>query len=283
MRPLIGVAARRATKSNVLRFSGSIAAEAVCDAVLRAGGEPVIVHGGLKHGALNHGGDRGAVAEIPARLARFDGLCLPGGGDLNPARYAQAPDARSDAPDDLQDEFDLALIRTVLANTGLANTGLPNAGLPTLAICRGLQVLNVACGGTLRQHVAGGAVEHLGTLHEVTIARGSRLRQLTGADTITVSSYHHQAIDRLGAGLHAIACAPDGCVEAVEHCAAGVLAVQWHPEDQAATRPYDQALFDDLVARARAAAERRRLNPGNTPPRAGQPPSYSGETTLPVR
>lgn len=246
MRPLIGVAARRATKSSVLRFSGSIAAEAVCDAVLRAGGEPVIVHGG----------GRDAIAEIPARLARFDGLCLPGGGDLSPARYSQAPDARSEAPDDLQDEFDLALIAAVFSDPGL----------PALAICRGLQVLNVACGGTLRQHVEGGTVEHLGSLHEVTIARGSRLRQLAGADTITVSSYHHQAIDRLGAGLHAIACAPDGCVEAVEHSAAGILAVQWHPEDQAATHSYDQALFDDLVARARETAERGRPNPRDAPP-----------------
>jgi len=247
MRPLIAVIGRRASTSSALRFSGTIAAEAVCDAVLRAGGEPVIVHGG----------DRAAIAEIPARLTRFDGLCLPGGGDLNPARYSQVPDARSDAPDDLQDEFDLALIRTVLRYSGL----------PALAICRGLQVLNVACGGTLRQHVDGSTVEHLGTLHEVTLARGTRLRQLAGADTITVSSYHHQAIDRLGAGLHAIACAPDGCVEAVEHSAAGILAVQWHPEDQAATRPYDQALFDDLVARAREAAERR-PNPGDALPYA---------------
>ncbi len=229
MRPLIAVAARRATKSSALRFSGSIAAEAVCDAVLRAGGEPVILHGG----------DRGAVAEMPARLARFAGVCLPGGGDLNPARYAQPADARSEAPDDRQDEFDLAVIRTVLGRA-----------VPALAICRGLQVLNVACGGTLRQHVEGGPVEHHGGLHEVTLARGSRLSRLAGADTVTVSSYHHQAIGRLGAGLRAVACAPDGCVEAVEHRTAGILAVQWHPEDQAATRPYDQALFDDLVARA---------------------------------
>lgn len=238
MRPLIAVAGRRAVKSSVLRFSGSIAAEAVCDAVFRAGGEPVIVHGG--------GSD--AIAEIPARLARFDGVCLPGGGDLNPALYSQAADARSEAPDELQDEFDLAVVAAVLGNTGLGRA------LPALAICRGLQVLNVACGGTLRQHVAGGPVEHLDALHDVTIARGSRLRRLAGADTITVSSYHHQAIDRLGAGLRAIACAPDGCVEAVEHPVAGVLAVQWHPEDQASTRRHDQALFDDLVARARESA-----------------------------
>jgi putative glutamine amidotransferase len=141
----------------------------------------------------------------------------------------------------------------VLGSAGQANAGQVRA-VPTLAICRGLQVLTWPAAATLRQRVAGGAVEHLGAAHEVTIARGSRLRRLAGADTIAVSSYHHQAIDRLGTGLHAIACAPDGCVEAVEHPIAGVLAVQWHPEDQASTRRYDQALFDDLVARARESA-----------------------------
>lgn len=238
MRPLIAVIGRRASTSSALRYSGTIAAEAVCDAVLRAGGEPVVLHGG----------DRAAVTDVPGRLARFDGVCLPGGGDLNPARYAQPADARSEAPDDRQDEFDLAVIRTVL--------GAPVVGgpVPALAICRGLQVLNVACGGTLRQHVADGPVPHLGGLHEVTIARGSRLGQLARADTVTVSSAHHQAIGRLGTGLRAVACAPDGCVEAVEHCQAGVLAVQWHPEDQAAAGGLDQALFDDLVARAREGA-----------------------------
>jgi putative glutamine amidotransferase len=238
MRPLIAIIGRRATTSSVLRFSGTIAAEAVCDAVLRGGGEPVVLHGG----------DRAAVAAVPGRLARFDGVCLPGGTDLNPARYAQPLDARNDVPDDLQDEFDLAVTRTVL--------GRPVVGgiLPALAICRGLQVLNVACGGTLRQHVGDGPVPHEGGLHEVIIARGSRLHQLAGTDTITVSSAHHQAIDRLGGGLRAVGCAPDGCVEAVEDRQAGVLAVQWHPEDQAGTLGHDQALFDDLVARARAAA-----------------------------
>ena len=103
----------------------------------------------------------------------------PGGGDLNPACYAQAPDGRNEVPDDLQDEFDLAVIRTVLGSAvsstvpGLAGRG---RAVPALAICRGLQVLNVACGGTLRQHVGGGPVPHEGGLHEVTIARGSRLR-----------------------------------------------------------------------------------------------------------
>ncbi len=88
----------------------------------------------------------------------------------------------------------------------------------------------------------------------MTLAAGSRLRQLAGADTVEVSSAHHQSVDRLGAGLHAVGCAPDGCLEAIEHTSAGILAVQWHPEDQAATRGYDQAIFDDLLVRARDGA-----------------------------
>jgi putative glutamine amidotransferase len=229
MRPLIGIAGRHAANSSVLRYSGTVAAEAVLDAVLRAGGEPVILHGG----------SAADIASMHDRVARFDGLILPGGGDLNPGRYSAPRTPECEVPDDRQDAFDLAVIRAAIGTA-----------TPTLAICRGLQVLNVACGGTLRQHIAGGPVEHEGALHPVTLATGSRLRQLAGADTIEVSSAHHQSVDRLGAGLHAVGCAPDGCLEAIEHTSAGILAVQWHPEDQAAIRGYDQALFDDLVVRA---------------------------------
>jgi putative glutamine amidotransferase len=84
--------------------------------------------------------------------------------------------------------------------------------------------------------------------------RGIRRGWLAGADTVEVSSAHHQSVDRLGAGLHAVGCAPDGCLEAIEHTSAGILAVQWHPENQAATRGYDQAVFDDLLIRARDGA-----------------------------
>jgi putative glutamine amidotransferase len=229
MRPLIGIVGRRAANSSVLRYSGTVAAEAVLDAVLRAGGEPVILHGGTA----------AEVAAMPERVARFDGLILPGGDDLNPDRYSATRKPECELPDDRQDAFDLAVIRAAIGTA-----------TPTLAISRGLQVLNVACGGTLRQHIVGGPVEHEGAVHPVTLAAGSRLRQLAGADTIEVSSAHHQSVDRLGSGLHAVGCAPDGCLEAIEHTSAGILAVQWHPEDQAATRAHDQALFDDLVVRA---------------------------------
>jgi putative glutamine amidotransferase len=233
MRPLIAVVGRRATTSSCLRFIGTVAAEAVCDAVLRAGGEPVILHGGSP----------ADIAATPERVARFDGLVLPGGGDLNPARYSQAAAAQTEQPDDLQDEFDLAVIRAALGSA-----------LPTVAICRGMQVLNVASGGTLRQHLEGGPVSHHGGRHDVTIAAGSRLRTLAGADTVEVSSYHHQAVDRIGAGLRIVGCAPDGCVEAIENSTSSILGVQWHPEDLAASHGHDQALFDDLVARSRAGA-----------------------------
>jgi putative glutamine amidotransferase len=233
MRPLIGVVGRRAANSSVLRYSGTVAAEALLDAVLRAGGEPVILHGGTP----------ADMADLPQRVARFDGLVLPGGDDLNPGRYSAVRSPQCELPDDQQDAFDLAVIRAAIGSA-----------TPTLANSRGLQVLNVACGGTLRQHIVGGPVEHEGAVHPVTLAAGSRLRRLAGADTIEVSSAHHQSVDRLGAGLHAVGCAPDGCLEAIEHISAGILAVQWHPEDQAATRDYDQALFDDLLVRARDGA-----------------------------
>src|ERR1700727_571285 len=182
MRPLIGIVGRRAANSSVLRYSGTVAAETLLDAVLRAGGEPVILHGG----------EPADLAEVPERVARFDAIVLPGGGDLNPGRYSATRSPECETPDDQQDAFDLAVIRAALGTA-----------TPTLAICRGLQVLNVACGGTLRQHIVGGPVEHEGALHPVTLAAGSRLRQLAGADTVEGSSAHHQSVDRLGAGLHA--------------------------------------------------------------------------------
>ncbi len=238
MRPLIAVVGRRAASVSGLRFAATVAAEALGDAVFAAGGEPLILHGG----------PRAELPELPGRLARFDGVLMPGGSDLDPARYGQQPhpETRPDHPE--QDDLDLAVARAVL-----------DLGLPTLAVCRGLQVLNTVCGGTLNQHLAQGPVEHLDGHHTVTAEAGSRLAAVVGAEPFEVSSYHHQAVDRLGDDLRVVARATDGCVEAVEHTTADVLAVQWHPEDLFDTSKQDGALFRDLVERAanRRAATRK--------------------------
>lgn len=229
VRPAIAVIGRRARKVSGLRFAATVAAEAVCDAVFEAGGEPLVLHGG----------PRRALDGLPGRLAAFAGVVVPGGSDLDPSHYGQRPHPRTEPDDPEQDLLDLAVLRAVLV-----------LGLPTLAVCRGMQVLNVVCGGTLDQHLAETGVGHLDALHEVTAEPGSRLASVVGDAPFKISSYHHQAVDRLGRDLKVVARAPDGCVEALEHTRADVLAVQWHPEDLAGDSPQDRALFADLVERA---------------------------------
>jgi putative glutamine amidotransferase len=229
MRPFIAIPGRRSARVQVLRFSGTIMSEAMCEAVWAAGGEPLILHGP----------DADPAGGIADRLARFDGVVMPGGGDMDPARYGQerAPQVEPLVPHD--DDFDFGVVPAVL-----------DLGLPVLAICRGMQVVNVALGGTLHQHLPPGPVEHRDAHHGVTVRPGGRLRDVVGSDRIEVSSYHHQAVDRLGGGLVVTARADDGCVEAVEHESGHLLAVQWHPEDLHTTHPTDAALFTDLVERA---------------------------------
>lgn len=229
MRPLVAVIGRRAQSVPILRFSATLAAEAMCEAVYAAGGEPVVVHGPAAD----------PTAELEERLARFDGVLIPGGADLGPERYGQEPRPETVAVVDFQDELDLAAVRAVIATD-----------LPALAICRGMQVLNVALGGTLHQHVEETSVGHRNGVHEVAVVPGSRLHAVVGSDRVPVSSYHHQAIDVLAPDLVVTATADDGLVEAVEHRRADVLAVQWHPEDLHATSATDAALFADLVERA---------------------------------
>jgi putative glutamine amidotransferase len=229
VRPLIAVVGRRAESVPILRFSATLAAEAICEAVYAAGGEPAVLHGPAV------GSERG----LTERLARFDGLLVPGGADLGPARYGQDAHPATAAVVDFQDDLDIAATGSYLAS-----------GMPTLAICRGLQVLNVVCGGTLDQHLTVTTVPHGNAVHGVDVVAGSRLAKVVDTDSIDVSSYHHQAIDRLGRGLTVTAVAADGVVEAVEHESADVIAVQWHPEDRHLTSASDAALFADLVERA---------------------------------
>ncbi|MEV3992286.1 gamma-glutamyl-gamma-aminobutyrate hydrolase family protein [Streptomyces sp. NPDC049837] len=153
-------------------------------------------------------------------VARLDGLVVAGGADVDPSRYGADRDPRTGPEAAERDAWELALIQAALATS-----------TPLLGICRGMQLLNVALGGTLLQHLDGhtGGVGVFGT-HTVKPVPGTRYASLVGEAT-AVPTYHHQAVDRLGDGLTPSAHAEDGTVEAVE--LAGVrwaLGVQWHPE-----------------------------------------------------
>ena len=219
-----------------LRFAGVAVAVEVLRSIDRAGGEPVILFPASAEGAA-------------AQVGRVDAVVLPGGSDVDPALYGQDPhETYSPADYEGQDAFELAVIAACL-----------DQDVPLLAICRGLQLLNVGRGGSLVQHLDPGAVGHRGEVHSVETQDGSLLHRTVGAVAIQASSYHHQAVDVLGSGLRVTARAEDGVVEAIELPGAEVLAVQWHPEDLAATSGTDHALFTWVVERAARRSARREL------------------------
>ncbi|WP_369245349.1 gamma-glutamyl-gamma-aminobutyrate hydrolase family protein [Streptomyces sp. R41] len=159
-------------------------------------------------------------ARAAATVGRFDGVVVAGGPDVDPARYDAERSPRTGAPATERDAWELALIQAALAS-----------GTPLLGICRGMQLLNVALGGTLVQHIDG-HVKDVGVFghHEVSPVPGS-LYAGVAPEACAVPTYHHQAVDRLGEGLLASAHAADGTVEAIElPGSAWVLGVQWHPE-----------------------------------------------------
>jgi putative glutamine amidotransferase len=208
---------------------------AYVDAVRRAGGLPWLLPPG--------------EGRIEAFLEIVDGLLLPGGGDVDPARYGGRDHATVYGVDAERDETEIDLARHAA-----------RTGLPLLGVCRGAQVLNVALGGTLVEHLpdlVGQKVPHRADpsghiVHDVELVDGSRLAALLGAAPKTPSSSHHQAIRRVAEGLEAAAYAPDGTIEAVEMPAhPWLFAVQWHPEVNAHRDSVEQRLFDGLVAAAR--------------------------------
>jgi putative glutamine amidotransferase len=235
-RPLIGVTTYHRERSGRERYH--VPASYV-DAVRDGGGLPVLLPPGDPH-----------PDEI---LESLDGLVLCGGGDIDPAFFGGPTGHEAQYSTCAErDGFELALVRGALARR-----------TPLLAICRGLQVLNVALGGDLHVHlpdVVGERVVHrvsreAHTLHPVRIEPGCALAAVLGPGAHEVASWHHQAIDRLGEGLRAVAWAEDGTVEAVELAGRPeVLAVQWHPELQAAEAGSPQRrLFQALVAAAGSA------------------------------
>jgi putative glutamine amidotransferase len=217
--------------------------EAVLDAytgaVLEAGGLPVI----LPIVQANPG----LTVEY---LETIDGLMLTGGADVHPSFYGQIVLERCGDIDEERDRFEIELIHAAR-----------DRDMPVLGICRGLQILNVASGGTLYQDLSyrpGTDPSHVSPrdrrsepIHPVAIIPGSRLADIVGLGEAAVTSTHHQVIRDLAPGLTASAVAPDGVVEAVEGPGRFMLAVQWHPERMAGRYPGQFALFRAIVEASR--------------------------------
>jgi putative glutamine amidotransferase len=211
------------------------------DALRRAGARPAILAPG----------EAGEPADL---LAPFDGLLLVGGGDVDPARYGGTDDGHLYGVEPDRDALEIALLHAA-----------DERALPTLCICRGLQVMNTAFGGTLHPHLPDleGTIEHGApvaderTMHDVNVGSGSRLGAAIGTEAVACSSHHHQGVDRPGDGLRPTGWSEDGLVEALErgsgdHPRPGwMVGVQWHPEDTAATDPRQLALFEGFVEAAR--------------------------------
>lgn len=189
------------------------------------------------------------TVDVDAFLARFDALLVTGGLDADPSLYGQEPHPELSAFDPTSDRWEIALI-------GAAR----RAGKPLLAICRGHQLLNVALGGTLHQHLGDldGVGPHGvpdgggGTPNAIIVEPGSRLAAAIGTDGVVGNCHHHQAVDEVADGLVVTARTADGVIEGLEAPDdAWTVAVQWHPEDSARHDPVQQRLFDAFVRTVR--------------------------------
>jgi putative glutamine amidotransferase len=232
-RPLIGIS------GSIRLFDGAERAgvnAAYVNSISKAGGIPILLTPPI-----------GPDAAGPA-LDPLDGLVLTGGHDVDPQWYDAHPSPALGPVDSRRDEFELALFHAARER-----------GLPILGICRGMQLVNVALGGTLYQDLPSeqpGEIHHdppvarHSRTHAVTVCEGSRLQAALDAGMLTTNSFHHQAIKDLAPGLTVTARADDGVIEGVESEATGdwLLAVQWHPEEfhHEANSP-DQRLFRALI------------------------------------
>jgi len=189
----------------------------------------------------------------PTEIARAANECvgvvLPGSpADVDPQKYGAAKDPKTNPADALRDNLDEMLLQDA-----------HNLHKPILAICYGIQILNVWRNGTLVQHLATGVDHEAGAkierAHEVDVERGSMLAHIVNSSHVPVNSSHHQAVERVGDGLRVDAVSPaDGVIEAVEGTLAGhwVLGVQWHPERTFTSEPSSRAIFEAFAAAVRA-------------------------------
>lgn len=284
-RPIIAIPARFSASASALRFGADVTARKLLDGVWAAGGEPVVIHPVAhvvsRDGAEGRVGDpldgdgaidpeRGFagipdeyVDEVAQRVAFADAILLPGGGDVSPIWTGDAMHDTHYDVDVEQDAFDFALARVIVERA-----------VPALAICRGMQLLNVALGGTLHFDMGDelGVPAHRHRVEDVELDPSSRLTQVLGGPTVKASCYHHQCLRDVAPGWRVVARADDGTTEAVEldltdqvatgtsssaressavGAGASIVAVQWHPEDTFDTDAQQLRLFTDLVERAR--------------------------------
>lgn len=230
MKPLVGITSHHARVAEGDSFTlHEVIGAPYVKAVAKAGGIPVAMP------VIDHTDDAG----VRGLVARFDAIVITGGPDVDPSRYDRATEPGCQATDPARDADDLAVAAACVA-----------LDKPTLAICRGVQVLNVAIGGTLVQHIDDHMVTDLYNtrVHGLRIEAGSTLATILG-EAYWSNSLHHQSLDTLGAGARAVAWADDDTVEAIElDQAPNVIGVQWHPE-MLRHDPGHLGLFEHLLRR----------------------------------
>jgi putative glutamine amidotransferase len=225
-RPRIAILARFAENTSATRYAAVITARRLAEAVWAAGGEPLTM--------LPVAG-----SDWNDRLRGIDGVLMPGGADINPTTYGQEISSEHVYDvDNLADEADISLVKFALSQA-----------IPVLAICRGLQITNVALGGTLVQHMETPHQHHVAL---VTIEKYVDELGLSTA-TLEASCYHHQMIDQVAPGLEVIARSAEGFVEAAKFDSSGwAFGVQWHPEDNYDTNTPQLELLSRFVSEAAA-------------------------------